>query len=126
MLISVRIQENKKVVVNLREKLDQVTFKGLHNDFLPRSDAFNDLATAAAKLKVSIVYLAPPNQTDPHSVVWQDKGAAFPFVFADVKKFLPMWVTPGSLQHDEPDSDSEQTDAAKALCRTIIFFKIRH
>ena len=57
--------------------------------------------------------------TSTHTL-WQDKGVVRPFVFCDLKKFLPAWVLTEGAADAESDDDGEPTsETAKQLAKEL-------
>ena len=79
-------KEIPKVHVNLDDAIDKLKLSGLPQALWPKSWAVDVLATEAARMV--------------------KKGINVPFVFCDLKHFLPSWADTG--MGDEPPSDDEE------------------
>ena len=90
---------NPQVTVVIGDNLKNVSLRDLPADLWPRPSAVNQLATEAAKQK--------------------KKGATTPFVYADVKKFVPEWATGAEGYQGESGSDEDARATRKRTKNTL-------
>ena len=78
--------------------LHKANLKGLEADLWPRASAVDSLATEARRLK--------------------DKGVLHPFVYADIRKFMPAWAADDKDASDD-DDDAEPSELEKRLSSAL-------
>ena len=84
-------KDDPKVHVDISGKLASATVSDLPQQCWPRSAATDDLATEIQKLK--------------------KKGVNHPFVYCELKKFLPDWASNGSQEQEVSADDAPSADA---------------
>ena len=77
--------KSKGMVVDIGATLAKITMQGLSADLWPRHTAVNKLATEGAKQR--------------------NQGVKLPFVMADLRTFLPLWMA-----SDKELADAEQEE----------------
>jgi hypothetical protein len=90
--------EPEKVTVDVGATLDSITMSGLHMDMWPRPGAVNGLATEGAKQKKA--------------------GVCNPYVYADLRKFMPLWMCQDSELMDQ-EEESNESGAVAELSRAL-------
>ena len=50
----------------------------------------------------------------------QKRGIIRPFVFVELKKFLPPGLAPNAAREDDEEANNQQGQAATDLCRTLL------
>ena len=88
-------EKEEKVIVDVGPGLSTVSLTGLDADFWPRPTAVNSLATEGAKLK--------------------KQGVAQPYVFADLRKFVPLWLSSDKQEEDDTAVEDRKSAAAELL-----------
>jgi hypothetical protein len=85
----------EKLTVDIGATLEQVNMKGLNPDVWPRPAAVNALATDGAKQKKT--------------------GIAHPYVLADLRKFVPLWMATDKELEDQGDEESAKEQGSTAV-----------